>query len=307
MIPGCPNASCPSRSHIGPEVARVVRNGFFFRSSDSRSIQRFLCRSCGKHFSRATGHPCFSQKKRRINFLLGRLLCSGVSQRRAARILRVNPKTVVRKFRFLAGQAQLEHQNWLSKIPPKSIQTCHFDDLETAEHTKCKPLSVALAVDPNMRKILGFQVSQMPAKGLLARIARKKYGARKDLRPMGWDRALGDLRLVLSEKVEITSDENPHYPKFIQMHFPHSRHIQVKGGRGSISGQGELKKLRFDPIFALNHTCAMLRANLNRLFRRTWCISKTRQGLIDHLWIYTVYHNTVLTPQFPRPAPISAA
>jgi len=306
MIPNCPNLSCQSRTHPDPKNSPVVRNGFFFRSSDSRSIQRFLCRSCGKHFSRATGHPCFSQKKRRINFLLGRLLCSGVSQRRAARILRVNPKTVVRKFRFLADQARSEHQVWLKKIPPLSLNQCQFDDLETAEHTKCKPLSVALVVDPNMRKILGFQVSQMPAKGLLTKLAFKKYGPRRDLRPQGWNQIFKDLRPVLSAKVEITSDENPHYPKYIEKHFPHSTHVRIKGGRGAISGQGELKKLRFDPIFALNHTCAMLRANLNRLFRRTWCLSKTRQGLIDHLWIYTVYHNTVLTPEPPAPNPPSA-
>jgi hypothetical protein len=39
----------------------------------------------------------------------------------------------------------------------------------------------------------------------------------------------------------------------------------------------------------------MLRANLNRLFRRTWCVSKTLQGLIDHISIYMSYHNHVLT------------
>ena len=329
MIPNCPNPSCriqaitqPNTPQGGlelshkssPETSHVVRNGFFHRSSDSRSIQRFLCRSCGKNFSRATGHPCFSQKKRRINFLLGRLFCSGISQRRAARILRVNPKTIVRKFRFLARQSELGHDAWLKKIPPQSIPLCQFDDLETAEHTKCKPLSVALAVDPSNRKILGFRVSQMPAKGLLTKIAFKKYGPRKDRRPEGWDQILRDLRSVLAENVEITSDENPHYPKNIERHFPKAKHVRVKGGRGSISGQGELKKLRFDPIFALNHTCAMLRANLNRLFRRTWCISKTRQGLIDHLWIYVRYHNTVLTsgnasgtaPDGDRNAPLSA-
>jgi len=37
-------------------------------------------------------------------------------------------------------------------------------------------------------------------------------------------------------------------------------HRTVKGRRGSIAGQGELKKIGFDPLFSLNHTCAMLRA-----------------------------------------------
>ena len=170
-----------------------------------------------------------------------------------------------------------------------------FDDLETSEHTKCKPLSVALAIDPVNRKILSFQVSQMPAKGHLARFALQKYGYRKDERAEGWDKLMKDLKPLVAETVEFKSDENPHYPKFVSRHFPDATHITVKGGRGAIAGQGELKKLKYDPLFALNHTCAMLRANLNRLFRRTWCTTKNRQGLMDHLALYVTYHNTVLT------------
>jgi len=69
--------------------------------------------------------------------------------------------------------------------------------------------------------------------------------------------------------------------------------------RGCSTGQGELKKLVYDPIFSLNHTCAMLRANLNRLFRKTWCTTKTVQGLVDPLSIHVRYHNTRLTPEIP--------
>ena len=61
-----------------------------------------------------------------------------------------------------------------------------------------------------------------------------------------------------------------------------------------MTGQGELKKLRFDPLFALNHTCAMLRANINRLFRRTWCTTKKKECLEDHLAVYMDFHNRVL-------------
>ena len=53
-------------------------------------------------------------------------------------------------------------------------------------------------------------------------------------------------------------------------------------------------EVQFDPLFSLNHTCAMLRANVNRLIRRTWCTTKKLQPLIDHLEIYTKYHNQIL-------------
>jgi len=91
------------------------------------------------------------------------------------------------------------------------------------------------------------------------------------------------------------SDENPHYPRRLKAIHPDCKHETVKGRRGCVAGQGELKKIGFDPLFSLNHTCAMMRANLNRLFRRTWCTTKNRAGLIDHLSLYVRYHNDVIT------------
>jgi hypothetical protein len=135
----------------------------------------------------------------------------------------------------------------------------------------------------------------MPAKGHLAAIARRKYGFRPDQRAQGWDALFRSLRPVVCPDAEFLSDQNPHYPEFLRRHFPNANHRTVKGRRGCVAGQGELKKGGFDPLFSLNHTCAMLRANLSRLIRRTWCTTKTQQGLIDHLSLYVRYHNRVLT------------
>lgn len=295
----CPRPSCILLLKSDPKKKLIVRKGFFFRKSDSRKIRRYLCKNCGTQFSAASLSPKKYQKVRRINPALKKLLVSGVSQRRAARILQVNRKTVVRRFRYLAKEARQNQDLYLKSFQKERLSLIQFDDLETSEHTKCKPLSVALAVEPLTRKILGFQVSQMPAKGMLSKISIRKYGYRKDERGRGWDHLLRDLKPIVKEDATFTSDENPHYPRFLLKHFPESTHIKVPGGRGSITGQGELKKKRFDPIFSLNHTCAMLRANLNRLFRRTWSTTKTREGLIDHLSLYVTYHNQVLTPLYP--------
>jgi len=301
----CPNVNCTSAQIPSPKLEHFAKNGSYFRRTDSKWVERFACSYCRKSFSYSTFNPTYRQKKRRISEPLRLLLNSGVSQKRAAKILKVNEKTVVRRFRFLAQQARLQHEMWLTaQYQDQRLNFVQFDDLETAEHTKCKPLSVTLAIEPSTRKILHFQVSRMPAKGLLSRIALKKYGPRMDERPKAWDKFMEALKPIVHPQVIFASDENPHYPKYIKKHHPLSSHHRTKGGRGSVSGQGELKKLRFDPLFSLNHTCAMLRANLNRLFRRTWCMSKTIQGLIDHLSLYVIYHNLVLTP--PHTAAITA-
>jgi hypothetical protein len=165
--------------------------------------------------------------------------------------------------------------------------------METFEHTKFKPLSIALAVTP-ARQILVAEVAQMPAKGLLAAKSRKKYGFRKDERPAAMRKMFQALQPITRDDALLKSDQNPSYPFHVRRFFPEARHETTKGGRSCIVGQGELKKLGWDPIFSLNHTAAMLRANMNRLFRRTWCTTKTPQGLKDHLALYIQFHNQVL-------------
>ena len=295
MKPNCPQLKCQTNQNPSPDQRLVVRNGVFFRKSDSRYIRRYYCRSCKKHFSKSTLSPRYWQKKRRINPLLNNLLCSGVSQRRAAILLKVNRKTVVRRFRFLANQARLEHEEWLKRYSNQNLMLVQFDDLETSEHTKCKPLSISVAIDPIDRKVLNFKVSLMPAKGHLAKISIRKYGYRADLRKEGLSKLMSELKPYIHPTATWLSDDNPHYGKILSRLFPRSTHQTTKGGRGCITGQGELKKLKFDPLFMLNHTCAMLRANLNRLFRKTWCTTKTVAGLNDHLALFVPYFNKILT------------
>jgi hypothetical protein len=51
-------------------------------------------------------------------------------------------------------------------------------------------------------------------------------------------------------------------------------HQTFKGRRGCVVGQDELKAGCFDPLFILNHTCAMFRAHIELLSRRTWWKNK---------------------------------
>ena len=289
MISGCRTTCCP---RCFAETDFRSPNGFFVRKSDSRRIRRWRCRACGKSWSAATFDPCFGHKKRRIHGLLSLLLCSGVSLRRSARILGVHRTTVARKLCFLAQQARLRHQRLLMGIFPELLQ---FDEMETFLHSKWKPVSIGLIVDPLTRNVLSRELSIMPARGTEAAKARKKYGPRPDERTPGLHRLFNSMEGHLMDLEQITSDENPRYPPIVGAHCPHARHRQVKGKRGCIVGKGELKKTGFDPLFALNHTCAMIRDNVSRLRRRTWSTSKTMEGLRDHLDLYLDYHNRVLT------------
>ena len=265
--------------------------GYFRRKSDARMVRRFRCRRCLRFFSTATTSPYFRQKKRQINARVILLLSSGVSQRRISKLLRISRRTVTKRLLFLGALAVLELDKQNKKIG--NVSAFIFDDMESFEHTKLKPLSIPLAVTKS-RHILGFEVASMPAKGPLAAFSRKKYGPRKDERKSARRRLFERIRPYVDPSPHIQSDEHPHYVLEVRQQFPGAIHERHKGQRGSIVGQGELKKIRFDPLFSLNHTCAMLRANINRLFRKTWCTTKKPERLALHIAIYAAYHNLVI-------------
>lgn len=292
MIHNCPRIECKQSSI----KSTVHLHGVFFRKSDSRHIVRFLCTRCKRTFSSASFSECVNQKKRRINPTLRELMCAGVTMRRSARILGVNRKTVAWRLPFLSQRAKLKHDQFLAGLKTSPLKSIQFDELETSEHTKCKPLSVALAVEPKTRKMLGFQVSSMPANGLLAAISRKKYGPRRDDRRQGLQNLFNGIAPMVTKTAQLLSDECPRYPTLVKQIFPDATHATTPGRRGCSTGQGELKRIGFDPLFSLNHTCAMLRANISRLIRRTWSTTKKAENLAHHLMIYMNYHNECLTP-----------
>lgn len=266
--------------------------GRYWRKSDGKFVQRFSCHLCQKTFSTASSHPCYRQNKRHKNEAVRKLLCAGVSQREAARVLRVNRKTVVRKFLFLAQKLEAEFRKQNHAFP--TCTEVEFDDLETFEHTKCKPLSVTLFVEARTRRILDFEVSSMPAKGLLAKKALKKYGPRRDERALARARLFRRVRPLITPSAVIRSDSNPHYPRDVKRFFPKALHQTIQGRKAAVTGQGELKKVGFDPIFSLNHTCAMLRAHMSRLIRKTWNTTKKPERLVAHLLVYAHHHNRML-------------
>lgn len=279
--------------HDCPHVGLKTAHGQFFRKSDRKRVLRWRCKDCRKTFSEATEQPEFGQNKRQMNRPIKEDLCSGVSQRRISLLKKISRTTVARKLKFLGIQARFRQIRYMTKYAQNPVIEAQFDEMETHEHTKMKPLSIALMVEKGSRKILGFSVSSMPAKGLLAKKAVKKYGLRFDGRARGMKDLLSQVEPFLAPNAVLTSDQNPKYPGWL---YPSTYvHKTIKGQRGAITGQGELKKIAFDPIFSLNHTCAMIRANVNRLFRKTWCTTKKPEALTDHLWLYMDFHNQILT------------
>lgn len=297
------NYNCPNQDCLFYKTSTlIVKDGSYRRGDDSRRIQRYRCKNCNKRFSPETFKLEYRQKKRRVNYKLMELLSSGVSMRRSALLLRISRKTVARKLIYLGEKSRMKQSQFLKSFEKKKISKIQFDDLITKENSKLKPLSVTVAVDEKNRYILDSQVSVIAAFGHLSEISKKKYGPRKSTHKEGLKRLFDNLRPIVSQVGSIKSDEHTLYPEYVRNYFPKAKYKAFKGDKAHVAGQGEMKKNKNDPLFAINHALAMLRANINRLIRKTWCTSKKIERLKDHLDIFTYYFNKIYLKNFSKPA-----
>lgn len=217
---------------------------------------------------------------------------SGNTQRRTAKLLSCSKNTVARKLLWLARYKTNTLFN------EEDFQHIQIDELETIEHTKLKPLTIPICISREY-KILALCVGKIKAKGHLAKISLKKYGHREDERKRALTDVFEQIKLnCVSSPLSITTDAHPLYPEFVTKYFPEAQHIQVVS-RDHLKKKRELiysaeRKKVFDPLFALNQRFAMLRADIRRLTRRSWCTTKKIENLRYHLDIYKEYNNTHL-------------
>lgn len=117
-------------------------------------------------------------KRRDLALKLPQDLVSGVPLRRSAIKQLAARDTIVRHFLRMAGlaaQMNLSLREYFKKSSD-TFKEVQFDEMESAVHSKMKPVSIPMVVDRSTRQILAFDVVSMPAKGLLAEPARQNSG-----------------------------------------------------------------------------------------------------------------------------------
>ena len=268
---------------------RVIKRGFYTRPTDKKRLQRFNCKTCRRRFSEQYWTIDYRYRRRKINQGMFRALAKGNSQRTCALLFDVNRKTIARRV-LRYGRICESNMEVYRNSRDKACEV-YFDELETFEHTKLKPLTVPVAVEKATRKVLALSIGTIAAKGHLAALSRKKYGKRSCERSKVLDELMQKLTQVCPLNTVFTTDKSQHYPPKIKQFFPQATHKTTKGRRGCVVGQGELKRGGFDPLFSLNHTLAMFRDNLKTLSRRTWCTTKKAGHLRHLLMIYGWFHN----------------
>ena len=267
-----------------------VKNGSYRRRSDNRKFQRFRCTHCHKNFSEQAFKPDFRLRRRNLDLLIFRLLAGGMAQREIARTVGVCRRSVACRVVRFGEYAKVKLKTYRDQMPKADLIL--FDEMETFEHTKCKPLTMPIAVEEKTRKILSFSVGKIAAKGHLAKISRKKYGPRPCQRKELLNSLIKELKTCCSQSPTIKTDLSHHYPSIIKRGWQGKAvHKTSKGRRGAVTGQGEMKKGGYAQLFFLNHTYAMIRDKVKCLSRKTWCTVKKIQKFECLVYIYIHFHN----------------
>jgi len=284
-IKRCPNVSCEHNAD-GLKDRFYVKWGYFKPSWSKRPVPRYKCKTCGKTFSASTAKvETLNEKRPDVNQMVFDLYCSRMSLRRIAKVLQINRKTVVRKFYKLAGIAKGHHE-WLianQKIPCSDMIA--VDEMEANESTKSKPLTMTVAVDGANGRILDISVSEIKAKGkiVIKRKIDQVKANRIDTSSIGFKKVLSSIKILKSRDSSLTivTDGKPAYITHVKRVLPEAKHIRAVG---------RLDK-KYEPIWWLNHACAMFRHDLSRLSRKSIVFSRTKKGLEAHMYLYIAWKN----------------
>ena len=288
----CPNPNCGF--HKQPTSGFYVKKGYYITQWNHQKVPRYQCRGFKRKFSSHTFYRTYRQKKPYLNEPIFNLYCSATTQRRIAKLLKINFKTVVRKFLFLAKNAESEH---FKKLAQRSfdVSSVQFDEMLSFEHTRLKPLSIALAVQKTGHRVIDIQVAQSHYQGRLSAIALKKYGPRADKSHEARKKVLETIQSQTQTTCHIITDAKPQYKNEVFHYVPTAQLQQInnRGGRLKRLLQSRRQNIK-DPMFELNLVAAKIRHNLSRMARKVWVTTKRAEMLQKHLMLFMAYHNEYL-------------
>jgi transposase-like protein len=297
--PCCPYVSCAA--HLAPVADFCRRDGRYQPRCRAHPVQRFRCRLCRRRFSRQSFRADRNHKKPHLNAPFLRLMLACVALRQAARVLGVSRRTIERRFLWLAEHAGRFHGHRLAPLTGPFM----LDELETFEGNRYQPVTVPVLIQPRTLFFIASATGPLRRKGRMTPAQRLKRTEHERVHRRRPSHSAAAVRAVLEPlrrglapdaPVILHSDRKPVYGRLGHRLFG-ARFVWAPHSASS-------RRDRRNPLFPINHTNARLRHFLARLRRRSWCVSKRRLRLHQHLQIAALWMNycrpitnrTTLTP-----------
>lgn len=303
--PRCPHNNC--LYHRNPAPGFFARHGYYRAACRPHPIPRYRCKACGRTFSRQTFHVSYRDQKPHLNQPTLELLCSGVGFRQAARVLKLTRNNLVSKARKISRHVADLDQNLKDRIArreeaapsgqPLELQMDEFETYETRRNTR--PISIPVVIDPRSRfRFAAIPAPIRPSGTMTAARIRAIEQEDERFRPRQNQSAAACIAAFqaaadthpAATTVIVGTDCKSTYPSYIAKVFAgrtvHHRQTSSVDPRGLGT-----------PLFAINHTEAILRDHVGRLRRESWLVSKKCEYLDLHLRLINGYRNWV-RPRF---------
>jgi len=283
--PHCPRSDCDSHADSGHW--RFKKKGFFVRSGDRRTIQRYLCQHCQRSFSSQTFSTTYWLKRPDLQRpLFWRLLaCSALRQ--IAHELGTTHTTLQRHAERLGRHCLLFHE----RLRPPPHEPLVLDGLRTFEAGQYWPFDLNVLVGRS-HFVYGFNEAELRRSGTMTP-AQKRRRAQLEARygrpvPQATRQAVLELvGRVVPERasVSIDSDEHQAYPQaFLRLRDRSIEHHTTSS---------RAPRTARNPLFAANLADLLLRHTGANHKRETIAFSKRRQGAMYRAAIFAVWRNYV--------------
>ena len=237
--------------------------------------QKYQCKDCKKIFTKRTGTPNYRKRKQHLRDQITRRYCEKQSLRGLSRTMNASYPTIVKYFRENAELARQANKKRLGKgLVTSYVQ---FDQLETYEHTKRKPVGIQISIRWKTGEIVSAKVGYISIRALSV---SKEYSenwnvkARKSYHTLSM---ILDTKKALNKNAStITCDKEKSQLNLLQ-DFCHEDFITI--------APSSAENKRIDRVFR------RIRNDVSRLNRKTICTTKDINQLQNHLDLYTEYHN----------------
>ena len=300
--PRCPYSDCTAhaaeaRCREGRKTQFFVRHGAYRPKCRPHPVPRFLCKECGRTFSRQTFRQDYRDHKPQLNAKLLELLAHGMGLRQAAIILKLSRRCCELKARKLSRHLRHLNRNLLDQFPVG----CSFqmDEMETFETERTVlPLTLPVLIEQESMLIVAAESAPIRPSGKMSARRRKAIEEREKKEGPRRNESKGCIKRVLSRGAKfckrlwcprIDTDEKSTYPGLILQTFG-PRHIHR-------TSSSKLPRNTSNPLFPINHMNAMARYLTGRLRRRSWLASKRSCFLNLQLEVFMAYKNFV-RPRF---------
>lgn len=286
----CANVECVA--HRDPQGRFYRHKGYYQPKCRAVRVPRFVCRECGRGFSRQTFRQDYRDHRPDLNVRVLSRWVSGTGIRQIGRELGITKRNLEFKLRKIARHLRDQHHNLMASF--RGDVAFAFDEMETFEGCRStRPLTVPVLIEQESTFIVDARCAPIPPSGRMTAARRRaiaveerRNGKRRNesRRICATVIATAARRCANASTIHVRSDRKKTYPKLLRDAFGSARlqHLQVHSKR---------KRDTTNPLHRINLTLARARDLVGRLHRRSWLVTKRGKYLDLQLMAFASYRN----------------